>query len=404
MYMKFKVFFFALFLLLFVSCERQVETYENYVVMVSLDGCRWDYPEMYNTPTLDIMATVGVKAEWVASSFPSKTFPNHYSLATGLYPDHHGLINNNFYAPELDLLYRIGDREMVENPAFYGGEPIWNTAEKQDMISASFFWVGSEAPVQGMQPTYWKKYDGSIPFDARVDTVLHWLELPIEKRPRLIMLYFDQPDGIAHTYGPVHEQTGTVMEAMDLIINDLRSKIRKLPYGDRVNLIVTSDHGMAATSPDRYVNINEHIREEWVVKLIGGNPMYLMDAVDGFEDSVVNRLEKITGISAWKKEEVPAHLNYGTHPRIPDIVLVADSSWSIGLNPDPSGYTGGAHGYDISNSDMRHVFYAEGPDFKNGYLHPPFENVDIYPLVAHILGLDPAETDGRLEDVSGLLR
>lgn len=388
----------------FVSaCERDLETYENYVVLVSFDGFRWDYPDIYDTPTFDKMAEQGVKAERVVSSFPTKTFPNHYSIATGLYPDHHGLINNSFYAPDLDLLYRIGDREMVQNGAFYGGEPIWNTAEKQGVKAASFFWVGSEAPVQGMQPTYWKIYDGSIPFSARVDSVIHWLKLPLEKRPRLVLLYFQEPDGIGHDYGPVHEETGNVIGELDGILAALRKKISQLPYGDRVNLLVTSDHGMGATSPDRYVNMFDHVREEWIEDVIGGNPMYLVDAVDGFEDSVATGLDRAEGITAWLKNQVPAYLHYGTNPRIPDVVLVADSSWSVGTKSDPSGYTGGTHGYDNRNTDMHHIFYAEGPAFKSGYTHPPFENVDIYPLIAEILGLDPASVDGKLEDVEGML-
>jgi alkaline phosphatase D len=389
---------------LLIACDRDTATHENYVVMVSFDGCRWDYPDLYKTPTLDKMAAGGVKAERVISSFPTKTFPNHYAIATGLYPDHHGLINNSFYAPDLDLFYRIGNREMVQNGDFYGGEPIWNTAAKQGVTTASFFWVGSEAPVQGMQPAYWKTYDGSIPYAARVDTVIHWLKLPLEKRPRLVLLYFDQPDGIGHDYGPVHPGTGKVMEELDEILGTLRRKINRLPYGERVNLIVTSDHGMGAISPERYVNLNDHVKEHWIEDVAGGNPMYLVDAKADYEDSVALALDRVEGITAWPKDRVPAHLNYGTHPRITDVVVVADSSWSVGTSPDPSGYTGGAHGYDNSNTDMHHIFYAEGPAFKSGYLHPPFENVDIYPLIAEILGLDPAPVDGRLEDVNGMLK
>jgi deoxyribodipyrimidine photo-lyase len=392
--------FIPLFLL---SCER-TETYDNYVILVSLDGCRWDYPDLYETPNLDEMAEKGVKAERVISSFPTKTFPNHYSIATGLYPDHHGLVNNTFYDAGMDKMYRIGNREMVENPAFYGGEPIWNTAEKQDMIAASFFWVGSEAPVQGMQPTYWKKYDGSVPFVARVDTVLSWLQKPLDERPRLILLYFQEPDMVGHSYGPVHEETGKVIKELDGLMGYLRQGISSLPYGDRVNLIITSDHGMGSTSPERYVNMHDHIKAQWIEEVIGGNPVYLVDAVDGFEDSVVSRLDRVEGISAWRKEHVPAHLNYGTHPRISDVVLAADSSWSVGEKSDASGYAGGAHGYDNSNTDMHNIFFAEGPAFRTGYIHPPFENVDIYPLVAHLLGLDPAETDGQLKDVKGMLK
>lgn len=401
--MKIKSFFILFLALAALSCNR-TETYDNYVVLVSFDGCRWDYPDLYDLPNFNEMAEKGVKAERVISSFPTKTFPNHYSLATGLYPDHHGLINNTFYAPDLDLLYSIGNREMVENPDFYGGEPIWNTAEKQDMISASFFWVGSEAPVQGMQPTYWKKYDGSVPFTARVDTVLHWLQLPLEERPRLIMLYFQEPDGIGHEYGPVHEETGRVLEELDNILGYLKRGIGALEYGDKVNLLVTSDHGMGATSAERYVNIYDHIEAEWVEKVIGGNPVYLVDAVDEYVDEAVSSLDAAEGISAWKKTDIPAHLNYGSHSRMTDILLVADSSWSVGTKPEMSDYSGGAHGYDNSNTDMHNIFFAEGPDFRFGYEHPPFENVDIYPLIAHILGLEPAETDGQLEDVAGMLK
>jgi len=390
-------------MMLAAACERNTETYENYVVLVSFDGCRWDYTDMYDTPNFDEMAAEGVRAERVISSFPTKTFPNHYTIATGLYPDHHGLINNSFYAPDLGLLYRIGDRSMVENPDFYGGEPIWNTAEKQGMISASFFWVGSEAPVGGMHPTYWKHYDGRVPFRARVDTVISWLKLPLEERPRLILLYFQQPDGVGHDFGPVSGETGEVMEEMDDVLGYLRKGLGRLPYADRVNLVVTSDHGMGAVSPERYVNIMEEADPIWIAEVVGGNPVYLVDAADGYEDTLAAVLDRVNGISAWKKEEIPEHLHYGTNDRIPDVVVVADSSWSVGLGADASGYTGGTNGYDSRNTDMHNIFYAEGPAFRSAYTQPPFENVDIYPLIAHILGLEPAETDGRLEDVKGML-
>jgi alkaline phosphatase D len=275
---------------------------------------------------------------------------------------------------------------------------------KQDMVTASFYWVGSEAPVQGMQPTYWKKYDGSVSFEARVDTVLHWLQLPLEKRPRLILLYFQEPDLVGHKYGPVHEETGRVVGELDLLLSDLRQKISALPYGKRVNIIVTSDHGMGPTSSDRYVNINDHVEEGWVENLLGGNPVYLIDAVDGYEDSILHRLNRVNGVKTWRNEDVPEHLNYGTNPRIPELVLVADSSWSVGVRPLSSGFVGGTHGYDNSNTDMHAIFYATGPDFRKGYVHPPFENVDIYPLVAHILGLDPAETDGDINNVKDMLK
>lgn len=393
--------------ILLTGCKQRagmIDTYENYVVLVSFDGFRWDYPDMYNTPNFDKMAMEGVKAERLVPSFPTKTFPNHYSIATGLYPDHHGLVNNKFYAPDLDLLYKIGDREMVQNPDFYGGEPIWVSAETQGVKSASFYWVGSEAPVKGVSPSIWKKYDESVPFDARVDTVVSWLSLPLEKRPRFVLLYFHEPDEVGHKYGPMNEKTARVIESLDEVLGDLRSKLSALPYGDRINLIVTSDHGMGSISADRYVNIMEHAEESWVKSCYGSNPVYLIETKEGFADTTAMVLDAVNGISAWKKEDVPAYLNYGSNKRIPAVVVVADSAWSVGVNEDASAYRGGTHGYDNTNQDMHAIFYAEGPDFKNNYSHTSFKNVDIYLLLSGLLDIEPAETDGDIMSVEGMLR
>jgi len=370
--------------------------------MVSFDGFRWDYTDLYNTPNFDDMATVGVRAGKLIPSFPTKTFPNHYTLATGLYPDHHGIINNSFYAPELNGIYRMGDRSMVENPAAYSGEPIWLSAEKQGLKSACYFWVGSEAPLGGTHPTYWKRYNGNIPYMDRVDQVIEWLEMPLNKRPGLITLYFDEPDGIAHDVGPEHPETGEVIESLDAILGELRNGISKLDIADKVNLIVLSDHGMAPISADRYVNIMDYLKKGWTEEVIGGNPVYLIEPADGFEDSITMTLDVIKGVSAWQKEDIPPRLNYGSSPRFPGIVVVADSLWSIGTKSDPSGYSGGAHGYDNAFTDMHTIFLGEGPAFRKNYLSDPFSNVEVYGIIAHILGLVPAQTDGDITRVSDL--
>jgi len=393
----------ALFLLFCISCKNEeTETLETYVVMVSFDGFRWDYDNLYNTPNFDAIAADGVKADRLIPSFPTKTFPNHYTLATGLYPDNHGIINNSFYAPDLEGIYRIGDRDMVSNPDAYFGEPIWVTAEEQGIKSASYYWVGSEAPIKGRHPSYWKKYDGSVPYMDRVDQVINWLKLPINKRPGMVTLYFDEPDGIGHKFGPVHESTGEVVEYLDSVLGYLRSEIAALEYGHRVNLIVVSDHGMGSISPDRYINLYDVINEEWIEMIVGGNPVYLIDAVDGYEDSVTNALNGIMGVSAWQKEDIPEYLHYGISPRFPGIVVVADSTWSLGTHTNAYGYTGGAHGYDNAFTDMHTIFFADGPAFKDGYTHPGFPNVDVYGIIAHILGLELAQTDGDMERVKGM--
>jgi alkaline phosphatase D len=378
--------------------------YRNYVVLVSMDAFRWDYNQIYKTPNLNKLAEDGVKAGRLIPSFPTVTFPNHYTIATGLYPDHHGLVNNNFPAPELGLYYRMGDRTAVENPAFYGGEPIWKTAEDQGIKSASFYWVGSEAPIGGMHPSYWKKFDETVAFESRIDTVIKWLSYPLEKRPGFITLYFEEPDATSHSYGPVSAETRKAVQRLDSLIGVLRFKLSELPFSKRVNLIVVSDHGMSPVSSQRYINLKEAVPERMIAGIFGGNPVFTINPAEGKTDSVLYLLNKTKGLKAYRKSEVPARWHYETNPRIPEVVVVADSSWSIGTRPDGSGIRGGAHGYDNSNSDMHAIFYAAGPAFKKGYSFDSLNNTDIYNLICKILKIRPSKNDGNLQNINHLLR
>jgi alkaline phosphatase D len=378
--------------------------FKSYVLLVSLDGFRWDYSKLYNTPNLNKLAKDGVKADRMFSSFPTVTFPNHYSIATGLYPDHHGLINNSFPAPDLGLFYRMGDRTAVENPAFYGGEPLWVTAEKQGVRSASFFWVGSEAPVEGIHPTYWKKYDESVTFEARIDTVIKWLGYPPEKRPEFVTLYFNEPDESGHSFGPVSPQTRKTVERLDSLIGVLRAKLSELPNAKKINLIIVSDHGMEAVSADRYINLKSLVPNRMIASISGGNPVYLINPAEGKKDSVLYLLNNSKGLKAWSKSQLPPKWHYGTNPRIPEIFVVADSSWSIGTKPDGSSLRGGAHGYDNSNSDMFAIFYAAGPSFRKNYKFKELNNIDIYNLICGILRITPAKNDGDPAHIKGMLK
>jgi predicted AlkP superfamily pyrophosphatase or phosphodiesterase len=378
--------------------------FKNYVVLVSLDGFRWDYPQLYKTPNIDRIATDGVRADRLIPSFPTVTFPNHYTIATGLYPDHHGLIDNNFFATDLKLSYRMSDRTAVENPLFYGGEPIWVTAQKQGARAASFFWVGSEAAVGGMQPAYWKKYDGKITYEARIDSVVKWLGYPDEKRPELVTLYFDEPDATSHKFGPASEQTEQVVENLDSLIGVLRLKLSFLPFHKRINFILLSDHGMGAISPDRYINLKEIVPERMISSVSGGNPVLLINPVEGRLDSILQLLKVQKNLKAWAKTDVPARLHFGTNSRVPQIVVVADSSWSIGNRPVSTSIRGGAHGYDNNDSDMFAIFYAAGPAFKKNYRFHELNNTDIYGMICRILKLKPAANDGNPANYRRILR
>lgn len=394
---------YLLFVIVFIAGCKQPAPEKPYLVMLSVDGFRWDYADKVPTPNLDKIAKMGVKAESLKASFPTKTFPNHYSMATGLYPDHHGIVLNSFYDPPTGRHYSIFDREAVEDGYFYGGEPIWVTAENQGVISGSYFWVGSESKIKGVRPTYWKKYEHKFPYVQRIDSVISWLQKPAEIRPHLVLWYFDEPDHTGHKFGPDSKELEAKIIQLDSLIGYFLDEINKLPIADKINVIVTSDHGMASISEDRKVALKENITMDWIEEMQGYNPNYNLKVKEGYVDSIYNELKEIEHITFWKSAMVPERLHYGTHDRTLDIVVVADSSWSLVPYSDKKvGF--GAHGYDNDNKDLHAIFYGCGPAFKENYISPTFNNVDIYPLIAHILNLEPAKVDGTFENVKQLLR
>jgi alkaline phosphatase D len=376
---------------------------QPYLVILSLDGFRWDYTEGVETPNFDRLAQMGVKAKSLQSSFPTKTFPNHYSIATGLYPGHHGLVNNTFYDAILGT-YKVADRKAVENANFYGGEPIWNTAEKQGIKSACFFWVGSEAPIQGMHPSIWKKYEHHFPWEARIDTVISWLQLPEPNRPHLIMWYLPEPDGVGHQYGPDGKKTKDMIAQLDAYVGRFLNKMEKLPYANEINFIVTTDHGMGKTSAVKYVDLSRYIKQSDCNYILPGNPLVFVQPKEDMQNKVYEELSKVKHIQVTRSGERPAYWHYDQNKRIADLVVVADSAWSVGWGEGPSYGIGGAHGYDPRNKDMHGIFYAIGPAFKKSYIQPTFENVDIYCLISKILHLKPAENDGDLNRVEEMLK
>lgn len=371
--------------------------------MVSLDGFRWDYTSLANTPVLDSLKAVGAIAESLISSFPTKTFPNHYTLATGLYPDHHGIVENSFYAPNLDKYYKISDRNAVENGEFYGGEPIWVTAEKQNLKSATFFWIGSEAEINGYRPTIWKRYDHDLPYIQRVDSVVSWLSLPENRRPHLVMWYVDEPDHTGHIYGPHSDENKAVIENLDSLMGYYFTQMRKLPIFDQLNFIITSDHGFGETSNDRLVLIDQHIDTAEIAYIGGWNPIFNLKAKPGKVESVYQRLKNTPHLHVWKHDSLPERLHYGKNPRTLDMTIVAYPGWAIANSWKPK-TGGGAHGYDNAFKDMDAIFYCAGPAFRKGTVHPSFENIHVYALMAEILQLKPAKTDGNLQEVQSMLK
>ena len=373
---------------------------DQVTVIISLDGFRWDYTQWYDTPFLDRMAEEGVEAALIPS-YPSKTFPNHYTLATGLYPDHHGIIGNKFINRATGKKFSLSNREVKHDARYYGGEPIWLTAQRQGLRTAVFYWPGSDVAVQGKYPDKYFNYDQEprLTFGQRIDGILKQLRRPEAKRPQLIMAYFEQPDHNGHVYGPQAKQTRIAVMEIDKLISNLYERIQKLPISDKVNFIVVSDHGMTLTMPEKHIDARQYLKKEWYYDIEGDAPANVY-AREGCADSICQALQGVDHIRVWHRTEVPYYLHYGTNENVGDVVIDTELGW---LFSDKKAEYGGTHGYDPSYNDMHALFRAVGPAFKHISL-PHFPNVDVYPLLCHLLGIEPAPNDGSLNIVKRMLR
>lgn len=378
-----------------------------YVVLVSFDGIRPEYLKRIDLPNFARVMRQGVTAQGMIPTFPSKTFPNHFTLVTGLHAGNHGLVGNSFWDPARNSGYRMGDTLAVRDASWYRGEPVWTTAEKQGMVAASFFWPGSEAPIGGALPSIVKRYDGRVPNFVRVDTVLAWLSLPGRLRPHVITTYFSTVDGAGHDHGPLSPQVDSAAWAVDSALGRLLDGIERLPVKDRVYLILTSDHGMMETSPRWYAALDTLI-DTTGVRMADAGPNANLHVEGGvararvLRDSLNRRMKHGR---AYLRAELPARLHYGSDPRVGDLVVIMDDYYQIGRANRPPREGGGAHGWEPSNPHMHAIFLAMGPRIPAGRTIPLFSSVEVYPYMTEVLGLrPPARLDGRKGFLAGLIR
>ncbi len=382
---------------------------EPYVLMVSFDGFRYDYDTKTETPNLDFMRDNGVKAESIQPVFPSKTFPNHYALATGAYAATNMITANKFYDNEFKEVYKIADKSKVIDAKWYKAEPIWVTAERQNVIAASYFWVGSEAPIKGYLPSIVKAYDHNFPYIARVDSVMTWLQLPKEKRPHLVMLYFDEPDSDGHKYGPENPDLIPTIEYMDGILGYILEGINKLDIADEINLVLVSDHGMTTINQEQIIYLDDHVPDMNALLSYGGGPVlqvHLKEDNDILIDQMDKQLKSVEHLTAYKRDEVPKRYHFFNR-NTGDFVLVADEGWLI-LTKAEEYKSNGTHGYDPAVKNMHGIFYAKGPRIKSNYKIGTFENIHVYPLICELLGIKPYADapdapQGRLEVLEEIL-
>ena len=401
-------------LLIFLGCASSPSSRNGSVVikptviLISFDGFRWDYMEKTETPNLHRLAQEGVRSKRMIPSFPSKTFPNHYTIVTGLYPENHGIVSNRMFDPALNRSFVYKDSLNNTESVWWGGEPIWATAVKQGQLSATYFWPGSEAEIGGVRPTYYETYNGKAPDSSRVDKVLQWLDLPVEQRPTLITLYFSLTDDVGHRRGPESNEILTAIHAMDAMIGRLCDGLTARGLFNQVNIIALADHGFASTSADSLIFLDDYVDMNTVQAIIE-SPVVGLRSKDGDDQKLFAQLAQAhPHMKTYTRDNMPARFHFTKNNRISPVTLLADEGWSITtksfFNKFKNYEFGGSHGYDNELTSMGALFVAHGPAFKKGYTSEPFQNIHVYEIMAHILGLKPSPNDGSLETVKNMLK
>jgi predicted AlkP superfamily pyrophosphatase or phosphodiesterase len=375
------------------------------VILVSIDGFRADYLERGLTPNLAALAANGVRAQSMRPSFPSVTFPNHYTLVTGLYPDHHGIVNNTMEDPAMPgqkfTLANARDERWWDEAT-----PLWITAQRQGVHTATMFWPGSDIPIHGELPQHFVPYDEKMPPDARTDTVLGWLDLPPAERPGFATLYFDQVDTAGHVGGPDSEGVDMALQQVDAAVGRLVDGLRRRGLFDRANLVIVADHGMEGVSLNRVVHLDDLVQPTDIHVEVNGSLTGLR-AEPGREAEVEHALlTRHAHMQCWRKGDLPARFHYGANPRVPALLCLAEPGWSISTHDyiaTHKTFSLGQHGYDNAEPHMGALFLAEGPAFQKGAVHSTFDNVDVYPLLTHLLSITPEKNDGQFAEVADML-
>lgn len=367
------------------------------VLLVSIDGLGAGQYHPERMPNLARVSREGVRAEAMVPVYPTLTFPNHYSLVTGLRPDRHGIVHNTMRDPVLGGFW-LSNRDAVGDGRWWGGTPVWVAAERAGLPTAAFFWPGTEADVGGVRPRRWRPYDGDVPMETRVDTVLGWLSEPTATRPRFMTLYFEHVDEASHAHGPDSPEAHAAQRAVDAALGRLLDGLDARGLAEGVNIVLVSDHGLAEVAPGNAVVVEE-MADPGDVELVSAGQVVGFVPTPGreaaAEDALLGRHARH---ECWRKGDLPARWHYGAHPRVPPIVCQLDEGWNAvtreRLARQSREGTRGSHGYDPALPSMHAVFFARGPAFRAGARLPAIEAVDVYPMLMRLLGLAADAHDG----------
>ena len=389
--MRYKYFFIIILSLLLPNSDK-------YTLVVSFDGFRHDYINRVPTPNFDKFIHGGVMASSLSPVFPSLTFPNHYSLATGYHANEHKILGNKFFSKTLNKDYSMRDSKAVQNGQFYGMEPIWVTAEKNNILSATYFWIGSEAEINGYRPTIYKKYDGSVKFKSRVDSVISWYNLPVDQRPKLTMLYFSEPDYTGHEYGPNSNEVNKSVIEMDSIFGYLIDELSRTSVYKNLDIIVVSDHGMSDVSLDKVILLDNFIDLDKYKVIPSFAVTHLWNLNE--DEDISGIFDDQSNVQIFKKGEFPKKYHFSNSDS-PDYLIVADLGWSLTTTQkltQSKSFPGGMHGYDSNYLEMHGIFFANGPSFKSGIRIDSFENINLYPIICKTLEIPPYKQNVHWDD------
>lgn len=377
------------------------------VLMISLDGFRSDYLERGQTPTLQSLIQQGVTAR-LKPVFPTKTFPNHFTIATGLRPEHHGIVSNKIYDPEMDANFPNDAQVSTFDSRWWHGEPIWITARRQGQVSATIYWPGSETKYNNLQANYCLAYESQLPYDYRIEQVFAWLEKPVDQRPTLMNLYIEELDQVGHHYGPDAPQIQTALQTVDQLLADLLKGLQTRGIADQINIVITSDHGMTGASSAQTIYIDDYIDTKKLHTIEESPCLWVWPTPEQLESTYQTLVKANSHLKVYRKSEIPAKFQYQESVRIPPIIAVADEGWTISTHTlsksIKNNFISGLHGYDPDLPSMQGIFIAQGPAFKKGLAAPMIDNVNIYNLVAKILQLQPAPNDGCADCLNSLLQ
>jgi predicted AlkP superfamily pyrophosphatase or phosphodiesterase len=375
---------------------------EPLVILVSIDGCRWDYPELHQASTLQEISAAGLHVGQLIPCYPTKTFPNHYTLVTGLRPETHGIIQNRFWDDDFQSWFGIGAHAAAREGRWWQGEPIWITAKNHGLRSATMFWPGSEADIKGQRPDYWRRYDDSISEMDRVKQVLEWTALPEGEQPNFIALYFEAVDTAGHGFGPEALETKEALHVVDAALTALRAGLIAQGLWETTQLIITSDHGMTPTRANRVIFLDDLIELEETQIIFTGTIGGLDVINGGGQSELLRRLNTHPHLQAFARADVPERLHFSTNSRIPDFILIPDLGWKVealeSFDPEKAG--GGDHGYDNEEPDMASIFIAHGPAFKPRSRLDRADNIDVYNLLCALLEITPAPNEGSAKLLS----